>query len=68
MKTQPNVTLHPITLDLEQAAATLQFLYQLVERFETDYYLALKKHQQQHLPGIPESPPNDPPFNDRLPF
>lgn len=68
MKSQPDVTLHPITLDLEQAKATLQVLYQLVERLETDYYLALQQHQQQHLPGIPKSPPSDPPFNDRLPF
>ncbi len=68
MKTRPDVTLHPITLKLDQAAVTLQFLHQLVERFETDYYRALKKHQQQHLPGIPEPPPGDPPFNDPLPF
>ncbi len=42
MKSQPELTLHPITLDLEQAKATLQFLYQLVECLETDYYLALR--------------------------
>jgi hypothetical protein len=68
MKTQPDVTLHPIALDLDQATATLKFLYQLVERLETDYYRTLKQHQQQHLPGIPKTPANDPPCNDQLPF
>lgn len=60
MKNPTKLTVHPITIDFEQAAAILHFLYQLVERFETDFYLTLKQHQQQHLPGIPESPPNDP--------
>lgn len=68
MNTRPDVTLHPIALDLDQAADALKFLYQLVERLETDYYLTLKQHQQQHLPGIPETPTNDPPFNDPMPF
>jgi len=68
MKTRPDVTFHPITLDFEQAKATLHFLYQLVERFETDYYLALRQHQQQPLPGIPQPPPEERPFNDPLPF
>ena len=51
MKNRPDVTLHPITIDLEQAKATLQFLYQLVERLETDYYLTLKQHQHQRRPA-----------------
>jgi len=68
MKKPTELTVHPITVDFEHAKATLHFLYQLVERFETDYYLALRNHQQQSLPGFPEPPPNDPPFNDPLPF
>jgi len=68
MKTRPEVTLHPITIDFEHAKATLHFLYQLVERLETDYYLALRNHQQQSLPGVPEPPPNDTLINDPLPF
>lgn len=68
MNTRPDVTLHPITIDFEQAKATLHFLYQLIERLETDYYLALRNHQQQPLPGILEPPPDDAPFNDPMPF
>lgn len=68
MPKQPNITFQPLTLDLEQAGATLQVLYQLLEQFETAYYQALQEHQQQSLPGFPEPPPNDPPLNDPLPF
>ncbi|MDT8437512.1 MAG: hypothetical protein RQ729_00715 [Wenzhouxiangellaceae bacterium] len=68
MKKPTELTIHPITIDFEHAKATLHFLYQLVERLETDYYLALRNHQQQSLPGLPEPLPNDPPFNDPLPF
>jgi len=68
MKTRPEVTLHPITIDFEHAKATLHFLYQLVERLETDYYLALRNHQQQSLPGILEATPDEASFNDPMPF
>ena len=68
MKKPTELTVHPITVDFEQAKATLHFLYQLVERLETDYYLALRNHQQQSLPGIPEPPPDEAPFNDPMPL
>ena len=68
MNIRPDVTRHPITLDFDQAKATLHVLYQLVERLETDYYLALRNHQQQPLPGIPQPPPDEVPFNDPMPF
>lgn len=56
MPEQPDITLQPLTLDLEQAATTLQVLHQLLEQIETAYYQALQKYQQQSLPGIPERP------------
>jgi len=67
MKNPTELTVHPITVDFEHAKATLHFLYQLVERLETDYYLALRNHQQQSLPGILEAP-DQAPFNDPMPF
>ncbi len=67
-ETATELTVNPITIDFEQAKATLHVLYQLVERLETDYYLALRNHQQQHLPDIPEPPADNPPFNDPMPF
>ena len=51
---------------LEQLDALLQVIQPLVGQLEDAYYLALLMQRQHPLPGIP--PPNDPPFNDPLPF
>ena len=57
----------PISVfSLEQLDALLQVTQPLVGQLEDAYYLALLMQRQHPLPGIP--PPNDPPFNDPLPF
>lgn len=62
-----NLTLDPSALSLEQLDAILQVLQPLAGQLEDAYYHALLMQQQRPLPGIPQ-PPNDPPFNDPLPF
>jgi hypothetical protein len=63
-----HITFDPSVFDLEQLDAVLQALQPLIDQLENAYYQALREHQQQSLPGFPEPPPNDPPFNDPLPF
>jgi len=63
-----HITVDPSVFNLEQLDAILQALQPLIEPLEKAYYQALLQHQQQTLPGFPEPPPNDPPFNDPLPF
>ena len=63
-----HLTVDPSAFDLEQLDAILQALQPLIEQLENAYYQALQQHQQQSLPGFSEPPPNDPPFNDPLPF
>lgn len=57
----------PSVFSLEQLDALLQVIQPLVGQLEDAYYQALLMQRQHTLPGIPQ-PPNDPPFNDPLPF